>query len=90
MLIGVYCGVKIVLEGEGRTLGMTTGRFDCSAASVRPVDLLRRLRWVEPLHDALSPYPIKFAVKSRRLSHEVVSKVGPAEVFEVDRSELPA
>ena len=90
MLVAVDGGVKVVFEGEGRALCVASGGFYRPSASVRPVNLLRVRQRVEPLHDALSPYPIELPVERWGLADEVVGEVGSPEVFEINRAEAAA
>ena len=90
VLVAVDGGVQVVLEGEGRALGMATRRFDRTAAPIRAADPLGVHLRVHPLQHALPPYPVQLAVELGRRADEVVREIGPPEVFKIEGSELPA
>ncbi len=88
VLVAVDGGVQRVLEGEGRTLCVSSRGLDRSPASVGPADCLRVREGVHPLHDAVAEDAVELLVKWGRGPHEVMGEVGPPEVAEVDRPEL--
>lgn len=45
---------------------------------------------VKPLHHALPPDAVEFAVEGGGLSHKIVRQVGASEVFQVDCPKRPA
>ena len=90
VLVGVHRRVDGVLEGEVRALGVSTRGLDRPPASVRPADFLRVGGGVQPLHDALAEDAVELLVKRGRRPHKVVGEVGPPEVAQVNRPELPA
>ena len=90
VLVGVDRRVDGVLERKGRALGVATGSFNRPPAAVCPADLLCGDGGVEPFQDTLPPDAVELAVECGRLSDEVVSKIGPSKILQVNRPKLTA
>ena len=88
VFVAIDPGVNRIFKREGRRLRVTSGGLDCPSASRGPVDRLRLSERILALEDALRPYPIELPVKLRGFPDEVVRKIGPAKVFQIERPEL--
>ena len=90
MLVLVKDRVKVVLEGKRRGFGVPSGRGDCALAARFPVDGFGRGQCAAPLEHAVHPDIVQLLVEPWGFPDEVMRKICPAEIGEVDCPELSA